>query len=167
MDCNTMADISGGEYSLSPIFTRTSPLGASTILKGTIFSSASTSLCFLPINRLMENTVFSGLVMACLFATWPTNLSPVLVKATTEGVVLIPSGLGITLASPASMTATHELVVPKSIPITFGIYLYLLRAIILNAAVPASCRRDIYCRLYPCVIDPEFVTDTLSVTLSR
>jgi hypothetical protein len=78
-------------------------------------------LCFLPMNRLMEKTVFSGLVMACLFATCPTSLSPVLVNATTEGVVLIPSGLGITFGSPASITATHELVVPKSIPITFAI----------------------------------------------
>jgi hypothetical protein len=45
------------------------------------------------------------------------------VNATTEGVVLIPSGFGITLGSPASITATQELVVPKSIPITFAIFI--------------------------------------------
>jgi hypothetical protein len=33
-----------------------------------------------------------------------------------EGVVRLPSELGITLGSPASMTAMHELLVPKSIP---------------------------------------------------
>ena len=35
----------------------------------------------------------------------------------TEGVVLFPSALGITTGSPPSITATHEFVVPKSIPI--------------------------------------------------
>ena len=34
-----------------------------------------------------------------------------------EGVVLFPSALGITTGSFPSMTETHELVVPKSIPI--------------------------------------------------
>jgi len=34
-----------------------------------------------------------------------------------EGVVRFPSELGITLGSPASMTAMHELLVPRSIPI--------------------------------------------------
>jgi hypothetical protein len=36
-----------------------------------------------------------------------------------EGVVLRPSLLAITTGSLPSMTATHELVVPKSIPIIF------------------------------------------------
>jgi len=31
-------------------------------------------------------------------------------------VVRLPSELGITLGSPASITAMHELLVPKSIP---------------------------------------------------
>jgi hypothetical protein len=43
------------------------------------------------------------------------------VKATTEGVVLAPSGFVITTGSPPSKTATHEFVVPKSIPIIFAI----------------------------------------------
>jgi hypothetical protein len=44
-----------------------------------------------------------------------------------DGVVLVPSALVITLGSPASITATHEFVVPKSIPITFDISLLLLK----------------------------------------
>jgi hypothetical protein len=63
--------------------------------------------------------------MACLFAIWPTNLSPLFVIATIEGVVRPPSGFVITLASPPSMMATQELVVPKSIPITLLIYVLL------------------------------------------
>ena len=74
-----------------------------------------------PISRLMEEMVRSGLVMAWRFATWPTIRSPVLENATTDGVVRLPSALGITTASPPSMTATQELVVPRSIPITLDI----------------------------------------------
>src|SRR5437879_800111 len=37
-----------------------------------------------------------------------------------DGVVLTPSEFSITFVSPPSMTATHELVVPKSIPMTFA-----------------------------------------------
>ena len=47
-----------------------------------------------PILRLMDETVFSGLVMAWRFATWPTRRSPVLVKPTTDGVVRAPFGVG-------------------------------------------------------------------------
>lgn len=39
-------------------------------------------------------------------------------KATTEGVVRAPSEFSRTLAWPASKMETHELVVPRSIPIT-------------------------------------------------
>src|ERR1700678_4229274 len=77
-------------------------------------------------NRLIEYTVFSGLVMAWRFATCPTNRSPVLVKATTDGVVRPPSSLAITLGSPPSITATTELVVPRSMPIIFAIRILLL-----------------------------------------
>src|SRR5260370_19886558 len=76
--------------------------------------------------RLIEYTVFSGLVMACRLATWPTSRSPFLVNATTDGVVLPPSSLGITLGSPPSITATQELVVPRSIPIILAIRSSLL-----------------------------------------
>jgi molecular chaperone DnaK len=50
-----------------------------------------------------------------------TSLSPVFENATTEGVVLKPSALAITTGLPPSITATQELVVPKSIPIIFPI----------------------------------------------
>jgi hypothetical protein len=69
----------------------------------------------------MDDIVLSGLVMAWRFAVSPTNLSPFFVNATIDGVVLFPSALGITTGSPPSKTATHEFVVPKSIPITFPI----------------------------------------------
>src|SRR5699024_11529847 len=42
--------------------------------------------------------------------------SPELEKATTDGVVRAPSALGMTTGSPPSRTATHELVVPRSMP---------------------------------------------------
>src|ERR1017187_7716707 len=73
--------------------------------------------------RLMEKIVFSGLVMACRLATCPTNRSPLLVNATTDGVVRWPSWFAITVGWPASITATHEFVVPKSMPIIFPICL--------------------------------------------
>jgi hypothetical protein len=55
---------------------------------------------------------------ACRLAGRPTRRSPCFVKATTEGVVRAPSAFSITRAVLPSMTATHELVVPKSIPTT-------------------------------------------------
>ena len=68
-------------------------------------------------NRLMERTVFSGLVMIWFFATWPTSRSPLSVNATMDGVVRCPSEFWITTGSPPIITATQELVVPRSIPI--------------------------------------------------
>ena len=74
----------------------------------------------------MEAMVRSGLVMAWRFATWPTMRSPVLEKATTDGVVRLPSALAMTTLSPPSMTATQELVVPRSIPMTLDMVFVLL-----------------------------------------
>src|ERR671931_670878 len=91
--------------------------------------STAGSLYLRPMKRLMEKMVFSELVMAWRLATWPTNLSPDLVKATTEGVVRLPSLLGITTGSPPSMTAMHELVVPRSMPMTLATYVLLSLAI--------------------------------------
>src|SRR4030088_1745600 len=73
-----------------------------------------------PMRRLMANRVFWGLVTAWRLAGWPTSTSPSLVKATIEGVVRSPSLFSITRGLPPSMMATHELVVPRSIPITFA-----------------------------------------------
>src|SRR5579859_2162036 len=117
-----MALISGGEYSLLPIVTRTSPLGAALTLYGTNLSAfcTSASLYLRPIKRLMEKTVFSELSTAWRRATWPTVRSPVLgLTATTEGMSREPSDDGMTTGSPPSMTATTELVVPRSMPIIF------------------------------------------------
>src|SRR4051794_33663254 len=72
--------------------------------------------------RLMEKTVFLGFVTACRLAGVPTSRWPSLVKATTDGVVRPPSAFGMTVGSPPSITAMHELVVPRSIPITLLIY---------------------------------------------
>src|SRR5881628_3714208 len=71
-------------------------------------------------NRLIENTVFSGFVIACRLATWPTRISPSFVNPTTEGVRRLPSWFAMTVGSPPSTTATTELVVPRSMPITFA-----------------------------------------------
>jgi hypothetical protein len=61
--------------------------------------------------------------MAWRLAASPTRRSPVLLNATTEGVVRFPSEFSNTNGSPPSMTAMQEFVVPKSIPSTFGINL--------------------------------------------
>ena len=61
--------------------------------------------------------VFSGLVMLWRLAGCPTSTSPLSVKATIEGVVRAPSAFSMTFAEAPSMTATQELVVPRSMPI--------------------------------------------------
>src|SRR6516165_6288469 len=66
--------------------------------------------------RLIEKTVFCALVTAWRFAAWPTRRSPLFVNATIEGVVRAPSEFSRTTGSPPSITAIHELVVPRSIP---------------------------------------------------
>jgi len=76
-----------------------------------------------PISRFTPKTVFSGLVIAWRLATCPTSLSLLTDTATIYGVVRPPSVFVITLASPPSITATQELVVPRSIPIIFAILL--------------------------------------------
>ena len=96
--------------------------------------------------RLIEKMVFLGLVTAWRLATWPTRRSPVLVKATTEGVVRLPSALGMTLGSPPSITATTLLVVPRSIPMILltGLLLCVSRTSLL--ALPAWVRRPSECQ---------------------
>src|ERR1700733_11546738 len=69
--------------------------------------------------------VFSGLVTAWRFAGWPTRRSPSSEKATIDGVVRIPSAFSITFGVLPSITATHELVVPRSIPMTLAMVLIL------------------------------------------
>ena len=74
----------------------------------------------------MAYKVFEGLVTACLFADCPTRVSLSSVKATYDGVVLSPSLFSITLVLSPSMMETHELVVPKSIPIIATCYLRVI-----------------------------------------
>src|SRR5262245_53306593 len=114
-----MAEISGGEYFLPRDSTQASPFCASATVYGTRLLSDDTSPNLRPMNRLMEKIVFSELVTACHFATWPTRRSPPFVNATSDGVSRAPSWLTTTVGWPASMTATTELVVPRSIPMTF------------------------------------------------
>ena len=78
-----------------------------------------------PIRRLMAKKVFSGLVTAWRLAAWPTRRSPSSVKATIDGVVRTPSEFSMTFGVAPSMTATQELVVPRSMPMTFDMSSYL------------------------------------------
>ncbi len=68
----------------------------------------------------MANSVLMGLVTPCRLAGRPTSLSPSSVKATIEGVVLAPSAFSSTLGLEPSITATQELVVPRSMPMTLA-----------------------------------------------
>ena len=71
--------------------------------------------------RLIEKTVLCGFVTDWRLAGAPTSRWPSFVNATTDGVVRPPSAFGITVGSPPSSTAIHELVVPRSMPIVFAI----------------------------------------------
>src|ERR1044072_4283309 len=73
--------------------------------------------------RLMEKTVLVGLVTAWRLATVPTRRSPLAVNATTDGVVRPPSAFSMTVGSPPSRTAMHELVVPRSMPMVLAMEL--------------------------------------------
>src|SRR3984957_33673 len=75
------------------------------------------SVYWRPIRRLMAKRVLDGLVTAWRLAGWPTRRSPSSRMATTEGVVRAPSAFSITFGVLPSMMATHELVVPRSMPI--------------------------------------------------
>src|SRR5688572_7244754 len=71
-----------------------------------------------PIRRFAAYTVFSALVIACRLAMCPTRRFPASVTATMLGVVLYPPRLGMTTGVSPSITATQELVVPRSMPMT-------------------------------------------------
>jgi hypothetical protein len=81
---------------------------------------------FVPMCRLTERIVRSGLVTAWRLATSPTSTSPPLDHATTDGVVRAPSAFAITWGSPPSMTDTTELVVPRSMPTALAMAWFLL-----------------------------------------
>src|SRR5512135_2761677 len=123
------------------ISTWASPLEASTILYGSLFFAWSTSgeEYLRPISLFIEKIVFSGFVIDCLFAIWPTRRSPLSVIATIEGVVLLPSWLGMTTGSPPCTTETQELVVPRSMPIAFPILFFLLYIFVFYLLVLLLC----------------------------
>ena len=79
-----------------------------------------------PISRLMAKKVNSGLVTPWRLAGWPIRRSPSGAKATIEGVVRAPSAFSMTLGAEPSITATQELVVPRSMPITLAILVPLI-----------------------------------------
>src|SRR5580693_41538 len=93
-------------------------------------------------NRLIEKTVFCGLVTAWRFAIVPTRRSPDAVNATTDGVVRPPSAFSITVGSPPSRTAMHELVVPRSIPIVLAIVVVAPSS--LRKKSESDCRRFLW-----------------------
>src|SRR6266516_4787908 len=73
--------------------------------------------------RLTAKKVRSGLVIAWRLAGWPTRRSPSSLKATIDGVVRMPLAFWMTFAVLPSITATHEFVVARSIPMTFPMVL--------------------------------------------
>src|SRR5689334_23861288 len=81
----------------------------------------------------MAKKVLDGLVTAWRLAGWPTRRSPSSRKATTEGVVRAPSAFSITFGCLPSMMATHELVVPRSMPMILLIE-SLSRSLLADAA---------------------------------
>ncbi len=119
---STRAAISCGAIFLPCTSTQASPLSALTMRYGTMPMSFCTieSSYLRPIRRLIAYRVFCGLVTAWRLADWPTRTSSSLVKATMDGVVRSPSLFSITRGLPPSMIATQELVVPRSMPMTFA-----------------------------------------------
>src|ERR1700729_3865831 len=76
-------------------------------------------------------------------AGWPTRTWPSLVKATIDGVVRPPSAFSITLALFPSITATQELVVPRSMPIAFAMIRLLVQKMRVNAFAISDFVRSI------------------------
>src|SRR5688572_13284407 len=101
---------------------RTSSWGPSTIRYGIVSIEVRTAADphLRPIKRFAAKTVFSAFVIACRLAMCPTSRLPFSAMATIDGVVLYPPRFGITTGVPSSTIATHEFVVPRSIPITFS-----------------------------------------------
>ncbi len=74
----------------------------------------------------MAYSVFFGLVTAWRLAEAPTSTSPSSWYATIEGVVRAPSAFSITRVVLPSMMETHELVVPRSMPMILAMCLLLV-----------------------------------------
>ena len=100
--------------------TQASPFLADTILYGSREASLATaaSVVLRPIKRFAPNTVRIRLVTIWRLLAAPTTTLPSAFHDTIDGVVLPPSWLWMTTGSPPSRIATHEFVVPRSIPMT-------------------------------------------------
>ena len=111
-----------------------------------------------PMSLLASLMVFVGLPAAWFLAALPTRRVPSSAEyATHDGVVHPPSGLGTisTRPAPARQTATHEYVVPRSIPMTVsvGAASALAPSAVSGAAVPFSFA----CAVWSAVIRVAFV----------
>ena len=113
---SVMALTCSAVYSLPSMSTTARPPWPSLTSYGTVLSSEVHSEYLRPMKRLMENTVFLGLVTAWFLAALPTTRSPSARKPTTDGVVRSPSAFTMMVGEPPSRTAIAELVVPRSIP---------------------------------------------------
>src|SRR6266511_1454609 len=103
--------------------------------------------------------VRSGLVTAWRLAGWPTSRSPSSVKATIDGVVRMPSAFSMTFGLLPSITATQELVVPRSMPITLAMVLPLsIRQVGRALSAPAG-KTSAMTRGSPLVRPPEQTLD--------
>ena len=111
-----IAETCSGVKSSPSISTTARPPWPSFTLYGTVSSSEAHSEYLRPRKRLIEKTVFCGLVTAWFLAGSPTMRSPSARKPTTDGVVRAPSALTMIVGSPPSRTAMAELVVPRSMP---------------------------------------------------
>src|SRR6202012_2342594 len=76
-------------------------------------------------------------------AGWPTRTWPSSGKATIDGVVRPPSAFSFTLALFPSITATQELVVPRSMPIAFAMIRLLVQKMRVNAFAVSDFVRSI------------------------
>jgi hypothetical protein len=114
----TCAEISCGERGTPSIETQASPLRAAITSYGSVGSVRATSgsASLRPISRLTPYTVRLGFVTIWRFDAAPTSTSPSAFHDTIDGVVRPPSWLWMTTGSPPSRTATHEFVVPRSMP---------------------------------------------------
>jgi len=121
---STMAEIcSGAKLRFSPGTASTSmtglPPAPSEQAKGKRLISSPHSSNWRPMMRLMLNSVFLGFMAAWRMAGSPTRRLPSESQDTQEGVVRSPSALVSTSTSPLRQTATHEYVVPRSMPMTY------------------------------------------------
>src|SRR5215470_15642698 len=113
------AAISCGEIGWPWMRTQASPLGAATMRNGASRANHDTSsaLTLRPISRLAPYTVAAALVTPWRRARAPTATWPLAAQLTHDGMMRSPSAPARIRGWPSSSsTATHEFVVPRSMP---------------------------------------------------